>query len=98
MPHTPIMVPSQGQRPHLGDFSNRNQLRGPSLNINLSNQAREDLIRYRGGIPNRRPSRFSHEYRIDPDNLESAIIKFMQSCHCDTVSKLVFIGFEMRAE
>ncbi|KAI8947353.1 hypothetical protein F4801DRAFT_592701 [Xylaria longipes] len=97
-PRAPIAIPSQLQRPRLHNFYNKNQLQSLTLNINLSNQTREDLIRCRGSIPNRRPSRFGHEYQIDLDNLESAIIRFIQSCHHNPSTKLVLIGFGMPAE
>ncbi|KAI0907950.1 hypothetical protein F4823DRAFT_625930 [Ustulina deusta] len=85
-------VPGQ---PRLDDFVNKNQIQSLTLNVNISDQTREDLIRYRGGIPNRRPSRFGYERQVDLDGLESAVIEFIQSCNS---TKLVLIGFEMPAE
>ncbi|KAI3343314.1 hypothetical protein F4824DRAFT_507165 [Ustulina deusta] len=97
-PQAPIAIPGQPQPPRLENFYDKNQLQSLTLNVNLSNQTREDLIRYRGSIPSRRRSRFSQEYQIDLDNLESAIIEFIQSCHRNPSTKLVLIGFEMPAE
>ncbi|KAI0515126.1 hypothetical protein F5B22DRAFT_636679 [Xylaria bambusicola] len=96
-PHTPIAVPSQPQRPRLKDFYDRNQLQSLTLNIFLTKQIREDLLCYRGSIPNRRPSRFGRECQIFLDNLGSAIVEFIRSCHHNH-TKLVLIGFEMSAE
>ncbi|KAI1425898.1 hypothetical protein F5Y12DRAFT_795107 [Xylaria sp. FL1777] len=85
-------IPNQ---PRLDDFVNKTQIQSLTLNVNISDQTRQDLIRYRGGIPNRRPSRFGYERQVDPDDLESAVVEFIQSCKS---TKLVLIGFEMPAE
>ncbi|KAI0413291.1 hypothetical protein F5X98DRAFT_378874 [Xylaria grammica] len=90
-PHTPF--PDQ---PRLDDFYHRNQLQSLTININLSHQIREDLTRFRGGVPNRSPSRFGHEREADLDDLESVIVGFIQSCNPST--KSVLVGFEMPAE
>ncbi|KAI0438067.1 hypothetical protein F4803DRAFT_565578 [Xylaria telfairii] len=95
--YLPTMAPyvdAPGQ-PRLDNFINRSQSQSLALNINISDQTREDLVRYRGGIPNRRPSRFGHERQVNLDDLESAVIGFIQSYKS---TKLVLIGFEMPAE
>lgn len=81
--------------PRLDDFINKNQIQSLTLNINISDQTREDLIRYRGGIPNRHPSRLGYERQVNLDDLESAVVEFIQSYNG---TKLVLIGFEMPAE
>ncbi|KAI0452129.1 hypothetical protein F5B21DRAFT_484699, partial [Xylaria acuta] len=93
--YLPTITPHIPGQPRLDDFINKNQIQSLTLNINMSDQTREDLIRYRGGIPNRRPSRFGYERQVDLDDLESAVIEFIQSCNS---TKLVLIGFEMPAE
>ncbi|KAI1146749.1 hypothetical protein F4825DRAFT_439668 [Nemania diffusa] len=92
--YLPTMSPFPGQS-RLDDFIHKNQIQSLTLNINLSNQTREDLIRYRGAIPNRRRSRFGHECQVNLDDLETAVIGFIQACDS---TKLVLIGFEMAAE
>ncbi|KAI1180282.1 hypothetical protein F4777DRAFT_307728 [Nemania sp. FL0916] len=86
-------------RKRLSDFYNTQQLQSLTLNIELSNELQEDLIRFRGHIPNRRLSRFGHEQHIHIDSLESAIIRFIQSCHNPNPgTEIVLVGFEMAAE
>ncbi|KAI1204039.1 hypothetical protein F5X97DRAFT_330119 [Nemania serpens] len=87
-----VEIPGQ---PRLDDFISKNQIQSLTLNINISEQTREDIIRHRGGIPNRRPSRFGYERQVNLDDLESAVIEFIES-HNST--KLVLVGFEMPAE
>ncbi|KAJ2990272.1 hypothetical protein NUW58_g3036 [Xylaria curta] len=82
-------------RPRLNDFVDENRVQSLTINVNLSDQTREDLIRHKGGIPKRRPSFFGCERQVDLDDLESAVIEFIQSCNS---TKLVLIGFEMPAE
>ncbi|KAI0404713.1 hypothetical protein F4802DRAFT_607324 [Xylaria palmicola] len=97
-PHDPVARPNQGQPPRIESFYTENRLQSLTLNVNLNDQTRQDLIRYRGSIPNRRPSRFGCEYHIDLENVELVIIDFIQYFHCDPSMKLVLIGFEMPAE
>ncbi|GAW25822.1 hypothetical protein SAMD00023353_1302540 [Rosellinia necatrix] len=95
--YLPTMAPDldiPGQ-PRLGHFINKHQIQSLTLNVNISEQTRDGLIRYRGGIPNRRPSRCGYERQVDLDDLESAVIEFIQSY---SSTKLVLIGFEMPAE
>ncbi|KAJ2979961.1 hypothetical protein NUW58_g7071 [Xylaria curta] len=84
-------------RLRLSNFYDKYQLQSLTLNIELSDQLQEDLIRFRGNIPNRRPSRFGYERQINLDSLESAIIEFIQSCS-NSNTDLVLVGFEMAAE
>ncbi|KAI1369901.1 hypothetical protein F5Y08DRAFT_334252 [Xylaria arbuscula] len=94
MPSTSI-----SDRPRLSEFYDEYQLQTLTLNIELSDQLQEDMICYRGNVPTRRLSRFGHEREINLDNLESAIVEFIQSCgnsHPDT--HFVLMGFEMAAE
>ncbi|KAI0969515.1 hypothetical protein F4678DRAFT_463296 [Xylaria arbuscula] len=86
-----------GDQPHLNDFINKYPIQSLTLNINISDKTQEDLIRYRGGIPNRRPSRLGCERHVALDDLESAIIDFIQS-HNNNSTKLVLVGFGMTAE
>lgn len=52
---TAIMLnASISSRQRLRDFYNTYQLQSLTLNIELSNELQEDLIRFRGNIPNRR--------------------------------------------
>ncbi|KAI1751763.1 hypothetical protein F4782DRAFT_177292 [Xylaria castorea] len=86
-------------RPRLGDFYDEYQLQSLTLNIELSDQLQEDLIRFRGNVPNRRLSRFGHERQINLDSLESTIIEFIQSCGSSNPNTdFVLVGFEMAAE
>ncbi|KAI0120031.1 hypothetical protein GGR51DRAFT_6204 [Nemania sp. FL0031] len=86
-------------RQRLKDFYNTYQLQSLTLNIELSNELQEDLICFRGNIPNRRPSRFGYEQQIHIDSLESTIIKFIQSCNnLNLNTDFVLVGFEMAAE
>ncbi|KAI0443325.1 hypothetical protein F4803DRAFT_515710 [Xylaria telfairii] len=89
------MMLNASRKQCLSDFYNIYQLQSLTLNIELSNELQEDLIRFRGNIPNRRPSRFGYEQQIYIESLESTIIKFIQSCNN---SNLVLVGFEMAAE
>ncbi|KAI0805220.1 hypothetical protein GGR55DRAFT_655863 [Xylaria sp. FL0064] len=95
IPTLPATAPFPGQ-PHLGDFRDKTELRCLTLNINMSEEAREDIIRFRGGVPKRRLSRLGKERQVDLDSLESAVVEFIQSCNPTT--KLVLMGFEMPAE
>ncbi|KAI1108024.1 hypothetical protein F5Y14DRAFT_457510 [Nemania sp. NC0429] len=93
-----VDIPHQPQ-PHLDDFINKNEIQCRTLNINISKQTREDLIRRGGGIPNRRPSRCGCERQVNlVDDLESAVIEFIQDYHGNSTTKLVLVGFEMAAE
>lgn len=84
-------------RPSLQEFYNLSQIRALTLNVNRD-QTEQDVIRLGGhkGLPARRPHRFGQEQQVNLENLEEAIIDFIQSC--DTKKKLVLIGFEMSAE
>ncbi|KAI1348313.1 hypothetical protein F5Y01DRAFT_328582 [Xylaria sp. FL0043] len=95
IPTLPATAPFPG-RPRLGCFCDMTELRCLTLNINMSEETREDIIRFRGGVPNRRLSRFGKERQVDLDSLESAIVEFIQSCNPTT--KVVLMGFEMPAE
>lgn len=79
----------------LDDFINKDQMRCLTLNINTSDQTRHYLIRHRCGIPSRRSSCFGDERQVDIGILESAIIKFIQSCGS---KKLMLMGFDMSTE
>ncbi|KAI1168559.1 hypothetical protein F5B18DRAFT_646346 [Nemania serpens] len=86
-------------RPRLGDFHNNYQFQSLTLNIEISVQTQEELIRFRGNVLNRRPSRFGYEQQINLDSLEPAIIEFIQSCGNSSPNKdFVLVGFEMAAE
>ncbi|KAI1739455.1 hypothetical protein F4680DRAFT_448830 [Xylaria scruposa] len=94
-----MLSTSSPGRPRLGDFYNEYQLQSLTLNVELSDQLQEDLIRFRGNVPNRRLSRFGHERQIDLDSLESAVIEFIQSCgNSNFDTDFVLVGFEMAAE
>ncbi|KAI1118037.1 hypothetical protein F5Y14DRAFT_464130 [Nemania sp. NC0429] len=94
-----MLNPSIPGRPHLSDFYDKYQLQSVTFNIELSDQLREDLIRFRGHVPNRRPSRFGYEQKINLDSLESAIIEFIQSCsNSDPNPDFIIVRFEMAAE
>lgn len=97
---TAIMLSASiSSRQRLSDFYNTYQLQSLTLNIELSNELQKDLIRLRGNIPNRRPSRFGHEQQIHIDSLESTVIKFIQSCNNSNLdTDFVLVGFEMAAE
>ncbi|KAI1286019.1 hypothetical protein F5Y03DRAFT_406825 [Xylaria venustula] len=83
--------------PRLDNFIKNHHIESLTLNINLSKQTRKDIIRYRGGIPNRRPSRLGYERQVDLGDLESAMIEFIQS-HNHNGTKPVLVGFGMAAE
>ncbi|EHK25313.1 uncharacterized protein TRIVIDRAFT_62005 [Trichoderma virens Gv29-8] len=68
------------------------------FNINLVKEKQDEIIRLRGkgGVPTRRRHRFGREQQVDLENLEGAIVDFIQGC--DSKANLVLIGFEMAAE
>ncbi|KAI0181261.1 hypothetical protein GGR52DRAFT_26287 [Hypoxylon sp. FL1284] len=96
-----IMMPDSSLlcRPRLGDFYDKYQLQCLTINIDLSEQTQRDLLRFQGHIPKRRVSRFGHERTVKLEDLETAIIEFIQSCGISSHrTKLVLTGFEMTAE
>ncbi|EXK99480.1 hypothetical protein FOQG_02002 [Fusarium oxysporum f. sp. raphani 54005] len=85
-------------RPSLKPFYDDNEISGLTLNINIRKEVQDHLIALRGGkgLPIRRSLRFGEEKRVDIENLESAVIEFIQNCNHD--SSLVLLGFGMAAE
>ncbi|KAH6887024.1 hypothetical protein B0T10DRAFT_607821 [Thelonectria olida] len=85
-------------QPYLQKFYIKNQIQALTLNLNISKEKQDDLIRLKGsrGLPTRRTHRFGIEQQIDFENLEAAIVDFIHSCSNKT--NLVMIGFEMAAE
>ncbi|PTB55027.1 hypothetical protein M431DRAFT_482191 [Trichoderma harzianum CBS 226.95] len=85
-------------RPCFEDFYNENKIRALALNINISQEKRERIIRLKGegGVPTRRRHRFGREQQVDLENLEETVIEFIQSC--EGKGSLVLMGFEMAAE
>ncbi|KAM0542209.1 hypothetical protein ACHAPJ_012901 [Fusarium lateritium] len=85
-------------KPSLRAFYDKNQIRALTLNVNVSKEKQDELIRVRGvkGFPVRRSLRFGQEQQHDLESLEVAITNFIQSC--DNKGNLVLIGFEMAAE
>ncbi|KAF5617054.1 uncharacterized protein FTJAE_12810 [Fusarium tjaetaba] len=85
-------------RPSLKPFYDNNKISGLTLNVNVRKEVQDQLIALRGGkgLPIRRSIRFGEEKQVDIDDLESAVIEFIQDCNHD--SSLVLLGFEMAAE
>lgn len=86
---------TQPECTRLQDFHTLSAARVLTLDIDM-NKRRDNIIQIRGGIPARRPSRFGQEQQVQLEDLEAAVIDFIQSC---TGSKtLVLMGFGMAAE
>jgi hypothetical protein len=79
----------------LQDFHTLSAARVFTLNIDM-NKRRDNIIGIRGGIPARRPSRFGQEQQIQLEDLEVAVIDFIQGC--EGSRGLVLMGFGMAAE
>lgn len=84
------------RRPRLENFYEHNALEGITLNINLNNETRKSLIRCRGSLPSRRPSRFGQDYKVNLNDLESIILAFIRAYQTPS-TRLVLVGFEMSA-
>ncbi|KAM5370898.1 hypothetical protein ACJZ2D_008331 [Fusarium nematophilum] len=98
-PRTESTSPSTTSRPRLGEFYTENQIQGLTLNINVSKEKPDHLVRLGGhrGMPIRRSHRFGQEQHVDLENSEDVILDFIQSCS-NGKANLVMIGFEMAAE
>ncbi|WAO84544.1 Hypothetical protein NCS54_00176100 [Fusarium falciforme] len=85
-------------RPNLRDICAAKQLKGLTLNIKIDQGRQDGLVRTGGhlGMPVRRAHRFGQERQVDLEDLEAAILDFIQSC--DKKANLVMIGFGMAAE
>lgn len=79
----------------LQEFHTLSQAHVLTLNIDMKKR-RDNIIQIRGGIPARRPSRFGQEQQIQAEDLEAAIITFIQGC--PSSKALVLMGFGMAAE
>lgn len=83
----------------LQDFFAHSQAEVLTLNVNICDKTRDDIIRIRGGIPSRRPCRFGRERQVQQQDLEACIVQFLQSCNAATnTTNLVLVGFGMAAE
>ncbi|KAL2675572.1 hypothetical protein Neosp_011759 [[Neocosmospora] mangrovei] len=84
--------------PNLQDFYTVRQLKGLTLNIKMDQDTQDNIIRAGGhkGMPVRRSHRFGQELQVNLEDLEAAILDFIQSC--DKTANLVMIGFGMAAE
>lgn len=79
----------------LQDFHTLSAARVLTLNIDMDRR-RDNVIHIRGGIPARRPSRFGQEQQIQLEDLEAAVLEFIQGCAGSKT--LVLMGFGMAAE
>ncbi|KAI8719730.1 hypothetical protein NCS52_00754500 [Fusarium sp. LHS14.1] len=84
--------------PTLQDLYASKQLKGLTLNIKIDQDIQDNLVRVggHGGMPVRRSHRFGQERQVSLEDLETAILDFIQSC--DKMTNFVMIGFGMAAE
>ncbi|OAQ59962.1 hypothetical protein VFPPC_10053 [Pochonia chlamydosporia 170] len=86
-------------QPSLQNFCTTNQIQALTLNINIPKEELDTFICLRGGknMPARRSHRFGQQQQVNLENLEAAIVDFIQGCPRKKTN-LVLIGFEMAAE
>lgn len=84
--------------PYLQEFFTKSHIQALTLNINISKEQKDNLVCLRGGrdMPARRSHRFVQEQQVNLEDVEAAIVDFIQSCN--NKRDLVLIGFEMAAE
>ncbi|KAF4954501.1 hypothetical protein FSARC_12114 [Fusarium sarcochroum] len=69
-------------KPSLRVFHGKIQMRALTLNVDVSKEKHDELIRLRGapGLPVRRSLRFGQEQQVDLESLEATIVNFVQRC------------------
>ncbi|KFA77410.1 hypothetical protein S40288_03114 [Stachybotrys chartarum IBT 40288] len=89
--------PLISSRPCLQEFYIKNEVQALTLNIELRTEEQDYVISQRGRAPLRRPHRFGLEQRVDIQDVEEAIINFIDNVS-STHTRLILTGFEMAAE
>ncbi|KAF5025686.1 hypothetical protein F66182_2292 [Fusarium sp. NRRL 66182] len=90
-------IPSR-VKPDLQQFYTSNNIQTLTLNINLSQERKDELSRLGGkGMPARRAHRFGQEQRVSLQDLAAITVEFIQSCN-KAKKNLVLVGFAMAAK